>query len=360
MSDIFNVLKSQNSHKIITLIKDETNITKLVDVSTGETVLHTAVRLKLDYEVVNLLLEKGADINAQDKKGQTALFIAAKTHSVKIVELLLSKNAKISVADVHHRTSLFKAVSSFKSESFHSIQTVNLLLEKTISSEHVNIRNSWFKAVKNGNEKLIALFVLRGININVERVSDKESIINCWLTAAAKDNRELLTAFLEKGIDINTYNIIHKNTALHMAASHHQIELVRYLLSQKANPNIVNMSGKSPLLCTTDITLFKISGDSSKTMLDSINIISELLLEKGANINAQDSKGNTYFHYFLSLVLQLAITSPKEETQSINFLLEYNPNLGIKNNEGKNALGQQTSTALNIAYGRPIKLSHGV
>lgn len=71
-----------------------------------------------------------------------------------------------------------------------------------------------------------------------------------------------------------------------MAASHHQIELVRYLLSQKANSNTVNMNEKSSLLCTTDITLFKTSGYFSKTMFDSIDIISELLIEKGANIDA--------------------------------------------------------------------------
>jgi len=45
--------------------------------------------------------------------------------------------------------------------------------------EHVKVRKSWFKAIKNGDERLIALFVLREININVERASDKESIINC-------------------------------------------------------------------------------------------------------------------------------------------------------------------------------------
>jgi len=45
-------------------------------------------------EVVELLLKKGADVNAKDKNGRTALMIASKKGHKEIVELLKFYGAK--------------------------------------------------------------------------------------------------------------------------------------------------------------------------------------------------------------------------------------------------------------------------
>ena len=44
--------------------------------------------------VVKLLIEKGADINARDNSGRTALMIASKNGHTQIVELLKAHGAK--------------------------------------------------------------------------------------------------------------------------------------------------------------------------------------------------------------------------------------------------------------------------
>jgi len=47
--------------------------------------------------VVEMLISKGADLNVKDKRAQTALFLAASTGQKEIVELLVNKGAEVNV-----------------------------------------------------------------------------------------------------------------------------------------------------------------------------------------------------------------------------------------------------------------------
>jgi ankyrin repeat protein len=53
--------------------------------------------------VVKLLLEKGADIDADDEEGETALMDAAWAGDIPTVKLL-DKGADLSASDDHHQT----------------------------------------------------------------------------------------------------------------------------------------------------------------------------------------------------------------------------------------------------------------
>lgn len=57
-------------------------------------------------EIIKSLLEKNADINAKDKDGVTALWLAANGGSLEIVNILLENSADINVKDTNGRTAL--------------------------------------------------------------------------------------------------------------------------------------------------------------------------------------------------------------------------------------------------------------
>lgn len=61
--------------------------------------------------VVPLLLEKGADVDAKTRSGETALHLAAKNGHADVARLLLDREAEVDSEDVRGRTPLFWAAT---------------------------------------------------------------------------------------------------------------------------------------------------------------------------------------------------------------------------------------------------------
>jgi ankyrin repeat protein len=62
-----------------------------------------------DPAIARLLLDKGADINARDRYGRTALIRAAETGCAEVVRLLIDRNAALEEKDKTGETALDKA-----------------------------------------------------------------------------------------------------------------------------------------------------------------------------------------------------------------------------------------------------------
>lgn len=76
--------------------------------SKGYTPLFCAVE-KSDLEMIKYLIEKGADVNAYNKNGATALHIAA---DLEIVKLLVEKGAYLDVNDDDGKIPLHSAAKN--------------------------------------------------------------------------------------------------------------------------------------------------------------------------------------------------------------------------------------------------------
>ncbi len=84
----------------------------------GWTALHSALDDER-FDIVELLLDKGADVNIEDDSGYAPLHIAASyaaKHNPKVVELLISKGADINAKDNDGKTALAYAVEKAHTE----------------------------------------------------------------------------------------------------------------------------------------------------------------------------------------------------------------------------------------------------
>lgn len=85
-------------------------------------------------EMVRLLLDHGADVNATDSDGETALYLAALEGNTEVANLLLEKGANVNARDKNGVTVLPR-LCSLNSNDY--LDMIKLLLEKGVD---VNIR----------------------------------------------------------------------------------------------------------------------------------------------------------------------------------------------------------------------------
>ena len=70
----------------------------------GRVALMDSAELSLD--ICNLLIDAGANVNAQSRNGETPLLLAALRGQIEIVKLLLERGAKVDTADIDGYTPL--------------------------------------------------------------------------------------------------------------------------------------------------------------------------------------------------------------------------------------------------------------
>lgn len=111
-----------------------------------------------------------------------------------------------------------------------------------------------------------------------------KNLVNLWccgkslLYLAAKNgNFEITQRLIQKGANVNKMNHLSQETPLHEAVSAKSPALVQLLLEEKANPNVQNRSGHTPL--------FRVVSDYDKYEDDESHLdeIIKLLLKYGAN-----------------------------------------------------------------------------
>ncbi|CAG0912187.1 unnamed protein product, partial [Cyprideis torosa] len=72
-------------------------------------------------ETAELLIQKGAEVNAKDRRGMTPLFVATDWNHYSVVEVLLANGADPSIANEDERSPLHQAESA---------ETAELLIQK--------------------------------------------------------------------------------------------------------------------------------------------------------------------------------------------------------------------------------------
>ncbi|ERF68902.1 hypothetical protein EPUS_04554 [Endocarpon pusillum Z07020] len=233
-------------------------------------------------QVVQLLLEKGADPNAGPEcyRGSALCFASSSGHE-KVVHNLLNAGADIDATDSQGGTALYAA-----SERGHK-QIVQLLLERgaNVNAEGGLYSNALQVAAYNGHEMIVQLLLERGAVINAEG-----GYYGTALQAAADSGHEMMVQFLlERGANVNAEGGCY-GTALQAAAYSGHEMMVQLLLERGAN---INAEGGYYG------TALQAAADNGHEMMV------QLLLERGANINAE---GGYYGN-----ALQAAITKGYEK-----------------------------------------------
>lgn len=99
----------------------------------GQTLLHEAIARK-KFDVAELLINLGIELNIQANNGKTALHYAAEFLAFDLARLLLNKGASIAYSDNYGNEALWTAVFAEKG----NYRIVNLLIEWGANPAHKN------------------------------------------------------------------------------------------------------------------------------------------------------------------------------------------------------------------------------
>lgn len=147
-------------------------------------------------DIVELLLESGANVNHRNKAGNTPLLEACSQGHVSIARLLLDRNADIDAPTETTYDSALTWACTLGNE-----EIVQLLLERNACVEHRTKDGctALMFAALAGHAKVAKLLLDHNAQINVESDSNKDSPLTfaCW-----KGHQKVVELFLERKADI--------------------------------------------------------------------------------------------------------------------------------------------------------------
>ncbi|KAJ5654822.1 hypothetical protein N7490_001825 [Penicillium lividum] len=230
--------------------------------STGANPIISASRNGYD-KIVQLLLEKGAEVNAQGGVYGNALYAASSRGHDKIVQLLLEKGAEVNAQGGEYGN----ALQATSSEGHDKI--VQLLLEKgaEVNAQGGVYGNALQAASPRGHDKIVQLLLEKGAEVNAQG----GAYGNALQAASSEGHDKIVQLLLEKGAEVNAQGGVYGN-ALQAASPRGHDKIVQLLLEKGAE---VNAQGGR-----YGNALYAASSEGHDKIV-------QLLLEKGAEVNAQ-------------------------------------------------------------------------
>ncbi|XP_077977718.1 uncharacterized protein LOC144433285 [Glandiceps talaboti] len=152
-------------------------------------------------KIIELLIEKGANLELQDSNNQTALLIASSRGHYKIVECLLKNGADLKKTDINGKSVFFLAAES---DSENAPKTVQALIEKCRES----------KSQQDAN-----LMIMGGDNYANTPLH----------IASEKGHLDIVKILIKQGADYEDKNF-EENTPIHLAAKNGMLEVVKELI----------------------------------------------------------------------------------------------------------------------------------
>lgn len=247
--------------------------------------------------VAQLLLGKKAEVNVQDKFLVTGLHTAARRDCEEMMQLLLDKGADPNTRDRDGWTPLHWA------SAMQHDKMVEMLLDKTNGGKQIL---QWMRFQKRDEHKRTLLVKM------IEEKCQGSTVLTGLRLAAQESQSGRLKMMLEKGADVNAKDT-GGWTALELAASNGFDAVVQLLWEHGADVNIRGSKDRTPLFhaiersnettvralialhANVNIGAFGETPLMLATQIGNISIL-EILIKAGAQIDAQDYRGQTALH----------------------------------------------------------------
>ena len=256
-------------------------------------------------KIVNFLLKAGADINQNNRFGETALMIAVGFGRKEVVKMLLEAGANVNIPNLSGTTALIGA------SGFGCVKIVKMLVKAGADVNFIGAgkQTPLITACIYNIPEIVRFLLKTGVDINHQ---DKFEMSALMLSSKA-GYIEITDILINAGADVNLANV-NKQTSLMLVCLHiyGNPKIIKMLLEAGSDVNHQDNQGNTALMHSRDIDKYKILLAPSKIM--------------GANINHQNKLGKT------ALMINVSYSD------NVMFLLKHGANPNIQDKQGRTLL----------------------
>uniref|UniRef100_A0A1A9VK18 ANK_REP_REGION domain-containing protein n=1 Tax=Glossina austeni TaxID=7395 RepID=A0A1A9VK18_GLOAU len=323
---LLEAAKSGNIGDIENLLNEEGKAQVNATDQYGATPLHLAAE-NGHTDIVNALLNEGADVNAKAVIDITPLLFAAQNGHEGVVKVLLT--AKEIDVNTYPQALYFAAkdghegvvkalltteidVKTLSKELVLAAQNGHEGVVKVLLTAEIDV-NEYFRALflaaQNGHEGVVKV-LLTTEKVDVAAKDDRGKTLLHW--AAEKGYTDIVNTLLGKGADVNAKDN-YGETPIYLALQYGHVDVAKVLSEAKGiNINIADKNGKIPL----------------DWAIDNKYDIVQSLLSKLADVNLADEGGRTLLHW----------AAERGYVEIVNTLLGKGANVNAKNDKRETPL----------------------
>lgn len=199
-----------------------------------------------DPESFQTLVEHGASLETRGSNGATLLHLASAQGNVKVARYLFSHHFSANVLDDNGETplhALARAAGALPKGVRDNMLRL-LLSEKGDLDLANNAGHTPVEVCEHAG--MIGTMLASGAS--ADRIIRKARVTDALPVAANHNDLDLVKLYLAFGANVNTADSsTMKSTALHYAVRNDNLVMAGYLLAHRANPNVTDWHGKTPL-----------------------------------------------------------------------------------------------------------------
>lgn len=295
-----------DAQNTLALLDAGANVNAKTDANSGkQTPLSNAVKLG-SMDLINVLLQAGADVNANNHTAYTNPLLQA------IIDGREEVAQTLLLAGADPNTTNDKGTSALIVASFSGLQDTALTLIAAGADPNAadqQGRTALIYAAGKGNPEIVKLLLAAGAKVNA---ADKDNL-NALMNAATNGNTEVVNLLLKAGSEKNRLKQ-DAWSALMLASYHGHTDVVKALISARASVNLASKADGWTALMSAAA-----NGHTE---------IIKLLLKAGAQVNARNKTGAS----------ALMVAAAYGHTDAVKALLKAGANVTYKDNNKKSAL----------------------
>ena len=268
------------------------------------------------YDLIELFLSKGADINHKSHENATPLHYALMNNHKRVVDLFLSDKYK-GIIDITPKTTTNGSDPFLTAVACsHPVEVIKRLLEfdADVNSTNAHGMGCLSLAVLRDSHQVFNYLIECKANVCNTSI---EGITPLHIAAEKENTQDFIKTLLDNNADVNP--LFGGRTPAFCAGSVGNIQIMQYLISHNGNTN-----------CTDNSLLFQVALNASLTLKEDFLL---QLLKNKADPNTKREGGESLLHF----------TAKSNAIRIVKILLEHNADCSVKSDEDSTPLADAIS-----------------